>query len=157
MRPRYLIELVNCCQSHAVNLGHHRIGGEDIVMEEAYSKDLVANIGLEIRDVFADLGDLLYEFVGSPARLQRSEVEEIIHKGFKRMLAMQVEEVTEYLLWCGFLGIVRPDGNPVYIYDLKYDWKVLKALIGKLGDGQATYQINPAFWAGLLISPPAAS
>lgn len=155
MRPRYLIDLVNCCQSHAVNLNQRRIEERHIIQgEEVYSNDLVVNFALEIRDVFPDLGDMLYEFVGSPAILQRSEVEGTIRKAFTQMHFIQLQEVTEYLLWCGFFGFVRPDGKVLYIYDLKYDWKVLKALIGKECNGQSRYQINPAFWAGLLIESP---
>ncbi len=158
MRPRYLIDLVNCCQSHAVNLNHRRIEVEDIIEgEEAYSKDLVANIGLEIRDVYPNLGDLLYEFVGSSARLEKKQVDDIVLGAFKRTLAMEVQDVVEYLLWCRFIWIVRSDKSIVYIYDLKYDWKVLKSLIGKEGGENSKYQINPAFWAGLLIEPLSAS
>jgi hypothetical protein len=152
MRPRCLIDLLSYCQSHAVNLNHTSIEVEDIRHgEEAYSKDLLVNIGLEIRDVYPDSGDILYEFVGSEARLSCSEVESIIKRGFKRSLPLVIPDVTDYLLWSGFLGLVRSDSDTVYIYDLNYDSKLLKALISQQDEGKINYQINPAFWAGLLI------
>src|SRR5262249_44472840 len=100
-----------------------------------------------------DLADILYEFVGSKARLPREEAEGIIREGFKKTLPMVVPEIVEYLLWSGFFGIVRPDNSVLYIYDVNYDSKILKSLIDRDSSEQPSYQINPAFWAGLLVSP----
>lgn len=153
MRPRCLIDLISHCQAHAVNLNHRRIELEDIQRgEESYSKELLAGIDLEIRDVYPDSGDILYEFVGSDAKLSRSSVLNIVKSGFRQTLPLDVDAFIDYLLWTGFLGLCREDGSVEYIYTLKYDSKLLKALIGRQNPYDLHYYINPAFWSGLLIS-----
>jgi len=150
MRPRSLIELFNYCRAHAVNLGHKRIEEEDVRDgEERYSTELVQNISFEIRDVFPNLGDVLYEFLEVPVRLDSEQLDTRLapvcsdHKERERLL--------ELLVWFGFLGFVREDGEVAYIYSVKYDMKRLKAIIAKKRTGRVVYQINPAFWSGLEV------
>jgi len=60
MRPRCLIDIINYCKSFAVNLRHQRIEAEDIEKGlNAYSTDLVFEVGLEIRDILPEAEDLL--------------------------------------------------------------------------------------------------
>ena len=65
MRPRYLINLVSYCKSHAVNLRHSRIEVDDVERGLlSYSSDSVAEIGLDRRDVLPEAEDVLYCLVG---------------------------------------------------------------------------------------------
>ena len=150
MRPRALIDLLHYCRSHAVNLGHEKIEVEDIRQgEEAFSTDLVANIGFEIRDVFPEAKDILYELIELPRHVQSKELTTLFaQKGFNEK---QQGEIINLLLWYGVLGFVRDDSEVTYIYSVKYDMKKLKALIGKKLPNHVVYYINPAFWRGLEI------
>ena len=149
MRPRSLIDLVRFCRGHAVNLGHEQIDADDIEWgEEAYSSELLNNIAFEIRDVFPAGADALYEFIEAPMELSGDRVREVLTKSVG---ADKWEGLFELLLWYGFLGIVREDGEVAYIHDVKYDIKRLSALVRKRGDGAARFRINPAFWEALEV------
>jgi hypothetical protein len=152
MRPRFLIDIIQCCRSHAVNLNHERIEVDDIRQgEEAYSSDLVANIGFEIRDVYPDIrDDILYELIGCPPRLDESAIVELLRQGGK-LDPQQITKVIELLLWNGVLGFVRSEDETAYIYSVRYNKNRLKAIINRPATEEPLYQINPAFWAGLEI------
>jgi len=62
---------------------------------------------------------------------------------------VRVERVLELLLWYGFIGITRENGDVTYIYDVMYDIRRLKALVNKRLSEGAKFRINPAFWKGL--------
>jgi len=149
MRPRGLIDLLRFCRSRAVNLGHKRITIEDIESgEEAYSSELLNNIGLEIRDVFPNAGDVLYEFLESPVEMR---YEEVLSKLDQTIGGESAEKVLEVLLWYGVLGLVRDGNVTTFIHDVKYDSRRLAHLIRKHGGGKARLRINPAFWAALEV------
>ncbi|HEY1381948.1 MAG TPA: hypothetical protein VGF55_34440, partial [Gemmataceae bacterium] len=151
MRPRFLLDLVNACKSHAINMGHSKIDENDIHKgEENYSSDLVANIGFEIRDVHPVAEDVLYAFVDVPSRLSADELDKLLTEkvGIK---GEDLPTVVNVLLWYGVLGLVKPDGEVVYISSVRYDQKLLRAFIQKAAVGRPMYHINPAFWTGLSI------
>ncbi len=149
MRPRGLIELLRFCRGHAVNLGHERIDTADIEAgEEKYSSELLNNIAFEMRDVFPGSKDILYEFIESPAHLSASKVRTIL---VDALGSEKWEQVFDLLLWYGFLGVVREDGEATYIYEVKYDIKILKGLVRKRGEEALSFRINPAFWRALEV------
>jgi hypothetical protein len=156
MRPRCLIDLINHCRSHAVNLGHSRIDHGDILKGlTAYSADLIAEINLEIRDIYPDAEDILYEFIGSSDRLT---VEQLTEQLMGRLTAprtktINIQDITDILMWYGVLGIVRLDGEITYIYSVNYDLNLLKGIVRKLENTGLVCAINPAFWTGLDIAP----
>lgn len=151
MRPRSLIDLVYQCRSHAVNLGHSRIEIPDIQEGElTYSNDLIINLGFEMNDISPDAADVLYEFVGSPARHSHDELTQRLDKS--KVNKEKHADLMDLLLWFGFLGIVRDSGGVAYIYSVNYNMKHLLALAKD--DGKTVYQINPAFWSGLEIQKP---
>ena len=148
MRPRCLIDIINYCKSFAVNLRHQRIEAEDIEKGlNAYSTDLVFEVGLEIRDVLPEAEDLLYDFIESPHEIPEEHLAQILG----RYTRQQQEALLENLLWYGFLGVVRLTGEVDYIYTVNYDMKMLNAIITKLRDTGLVYCINPAFWSGLQV------
>ena len=149
MRPRCLIDIVKYCRSYAVNLGHTLIEVEDIKKGiYTYSCDLVTDLGFEIRDVLPPSDKLLYTFLEEPVSFPAAHLEKLLSD-----LSPQLREAfVENLLWYGFLGIDRPDGEADYIYNVNYDMNILKALLHRSEQhGTLTYTINPAFWAGLRI------
>lgn len=151
MRPRALIDLVRYCRGHAVNLRHERIEVSDIEQgEEAYSADLLNNIDFEIRDISPNAEDILYEFIEAPAMMSGADVRTLLTK---KLGETEWEGILDLLLWYGFLGFVRDDGEAAYIHSVKYDIRRLRAVIEKKGLDHAALKINPAFWRALEIHP----
>jgi len=149
MRPRCLIDLLHYCRSRAVNLGHTMIGVDDIREgEEAYSTDLVTNFGLEMRDIYPEAGDVLYELIEMPATMRYSQIRELVAKVIEE--DAKIDGIVEMLLWYGVLGLKRGE-DVAYIYSVKYDIKRLRALIQKQTGGEPVLYVNPAFWKGLEI------
>lgn len=110
---------------------------------------MLINIGFEVRDVYPAAEDFLYHFIGSKAHITLEELTEVFGNG--NIPADQREKLLDLLLWYGFFGIVREDGEIAYIYSVKYDMKRLKALVRKQQENIVLYYINPAFWSGLEI------
>jgi hypothetical protein len=149
MRPRGLIELLQYCRSHAVNLRRNKIEVDDILKgEDAYSADVLNNLTYEIRDVFPAAGDVLYQFIESSVNLTMVEARESI----KRVLRNgDIDRVMDLLLWYGFFGVVRADGEASYIYDVKYDMRRLRAYIDQRAGQVVNLRINAAFWRALEV------
>lgn len=149
MRPRSLIDFLQFCRSHAINLRHAKIEEDDIRKgEESFSSELLANISFEIRDVFPEAGDILYEFIGSSKTLNRDAVVSAMSRA--KIEGSLQEQMLDLLLWYGFLGVVRENGEVAYIYTVSYDRKRLRALMRREAGGEVFY-INPAFWKGLEV------
>jgi hypothetical protein len=150
MRPRSLIDFLRYCRSHAVNLGHSRIEVEDIENgEEQYSTQLVNDISYEIQDVFPPAKNVLYELIESNSELDSASLNLILAK-ISSDPAVQ-EKTLDILVWYGVIGFRKEEGNPTYIYSVRYDMKRMKALMEKRAHNGLVYLINPAFWKGLEI------
>jgi len=151
MRPRALIDLINHCRGFAINLGHQKINESDIEKGvEAFSTDLVTEIGLEIRDILPEADNVLYQFIGASERIGAAEIEELL--GEISESPYQREAFLELLLWYGFLGLVRPNDEVAYIYTVNYDFGRLRGIERQLRKTSLTYQVNPAFVNGLEIA-----
>ena len=137
-------DLIGHCRGYAVSLGHDRIQQEDIQKGmAAFSDDLLSEINLEIRDVYPDSGDLLYAFLGSPAKFNREALE-----GRFQNYGVPADAITsliEMLFWFGFLGFVWTNGEPRFIYSFHYNMKVMNGAHDQLVRNGITYVINPAF------------
>lgn len=151
MRPRSLIDLLRFCRSHAVNLKHSRIETDDIEHgEEHYSTQLVNDVSYEMQDVFPPAKEILYEFLECSA--------EFAHKTLLSILAKISddeavrEKALDLLFWYGVLGFRSIDGDPMYIYSVRYDMRRLRSLLKKRAEHGIVYLINPAFWRGLGVS-----
>lgn len=152
MRPRALIELVQHCRSHAVNLRHERIEVDDLVRgEEAYSAALLTDVSYEIQDVLPEAEDVLYQFLEASSRMSTEDVRSLISGKVGDLLT---DKVLDVLLWYGFLGVVRQGGSSNYIYDVRYDMKRLRVSIEQDGPEHQNLEINPAFWASLEVRQP---
>lgn len=150
MRPRFLLNLIGQCKSCAVNLKHKLIESDDIQKgAEAYSIDLVTDIGYEISDIEPGAEDILYAFIDSKPEVNKEEAMRLmVDYGLADSLA---DKVFDLLLWYGFLGIKRGVEDTKYIYDFNYNMKLLMGVVKKTSN-EATYEIHPAFWPALMIS-----
>ena len=152
MRPRNFLNLVNHCKSIAVNLRHPKIQEEDIVKAlDTYSADISGEIGFEIRDVFPQAEDILYYFIGAPARLSLSQIKQYI--GQSNVPSNLLDKLVEILLWFGFLGVVQhnQDEPECYIYNVQYDIRKLKRFANDLRDDNTELCIHKGFWPFLGI------
>ncbi len=151
MRPRGLINLVEQCRGHSVNLQRSQIGRDDIQQGfETFSADLLTDIGFEIRDVFPEAEEILYVFLGAPSKLSETDYELLLIEADVDPESIPV--LTEILLWYGFLGIGTSSSPPKYIYSVNYDIKRLRAFAKRAGRADLQYFINEAFWPALEIS-----
>ena len=150
MRPRCLIDLIEHCRGHAVNLQRDQIGPEDIAAGViTYSSDLLTDIGYEIQDVMPDADEILYAFVGEKRTMSTKEYEDtLVQSGISYDA---IDAITDILLWYGFLGVQVASDEPRYIYSVSYDIKRLKVILGKLSGDNVRYAINPAFWDSLEV------
>ena len=150
MRPRFLINLINHCKSFAVNLKHDKIQTEDISKGlSAYSNDVISDISYEIRDVYPDAEDIIYEFIGAHKIMAEDVLMEIVRR---KVGSDKINEVVHILLWHGFLGIHNGSQDPTYIFNSNYNMKIISSLSEKKRmDNELAYVINPAFWHSLYI------
>jgi len=152
MRPRNFLNLVNHCKSIAVNLRHPKIQEEDIAKAlDTYSADISGQIGFEIRDVFPQAEDVLYYFIGAPARLSLSQIKQYI--GESNIPPNVFDKLVEILLWFAFLGVIRhnQDEPECYIYNVQYDIRKLKRFANDLRDDNTELCIHKGFWPFLGI------
>ena len=147
MRPRFLIDLIENCISIAVNRGHLKVETDDILLAcRQHSYYLISDFGYEIRDVSAVTHDIFYAFIGIGELVTEAEVTAAL-----KDIGIPAEDharVMELLLWYGFLGLALADDKKLFIYDLEYDFKRLKAQIKD--KAAVLYCINPAFIDGLM-------
>jgi hypothetical protein len=146
MRPRNLLKIFNHCRGFATNFGRSRIEEDDIRKGiEAYSKDVFSEAQRELRDIAPQTKDILYRFLDTPSSLAPDEV-------ILRIMGSDVDEVSarnvvEYLIYFGVFGVLK-DGIQLYIYNVNYDMKLIRARIEQWA-GRFDYVINPALWPSL--------
>ncbi|KAB2941926.1 MAG: hypothetical protein K8F92_18535 [Hyphomicrobium sp.] len=146
MRPRNILKLVMHCKGVAVNLGHKKIGADDVGKGLLlYSNDVLIEADQELADIDPKAENLMYRFIGLPPRLSLIEVWEILEK--HAVPTTKWDQIIDYLLYYGFFGIVV-DGDPEVIYDVSYNMKILKSKFEAAGDGVVLY-MSPAFWPAL--------
>jgi hypothetical protein len=150
MRPRGLIDLTNHCRGFAVNLSHSKIELEDVAKGlEAFSSDLVVDIGYEIRDVMPEAENVLYAFIDEPQTIPANEMNTLLTRA--GLVNEKIPNIITILLWYGVLGVRRMDGSVSYIYNVNYEMPILKGIIKKLEKDGLVYVVNPAFVPGLQI------
>ena len=150
MRPRALIDFANHCRGFAVNLRHSKIEADDIRKGlQAYSSDLVIDIGYEIRDILPAAENVLYAFIDEPQALSADDVTRVLATA--GIPATNLPEIVDILLWYAVLGVKRPDGSVAYIYDVNYEMPILRGLMKKYQATGLALHVNPAFVPGLQI------
>lgn len=149
MRPRNVIKMFSHAKGFAANLNHQKIGEGDLEKGiRAYSQDLLVELDHELTDVFPAAKDLLYHFVDCEPQQNLAELKDlIIPAGLEER---EVEQVVNFLLYYGILGIKSALDAVQFIFDVNYDLKMLKIRAARAGDN-AIYVINPAFRPALGI------
>lgn len=150
-RPRALIELIERCKGHALNLGKAKIDDIDLeIGEKGFSTDLLTKINLEMRDVYNCGEDLLFALLECQSIISHDDLCSRLLDCF--MEDVRIEEVVLLLLWFGVIGVYRRSGEVTYIYDVGYSMPKLEAILGSREQEDKLYQINPAFWKALDIN-----
>jgi hypothetical protein len=142
MRPRDLLNFLHRAVEVAINRGRERVSADDICKaEEVYSEDILLSISFEIRDVYPQVSEPLYEFLGCPVRISKESVSAILEaSGFPKD---KLKEILDLLLWFGFLGVHEDDTeNPRYAYQMRHN---LAKLVAPLKHGKASFVVHPAF------------
>jgi len=142
MRPRDLLNYLKASVETAINRGHTRVQQEDILKaEEAYSDAILLGISFEIKDVFPNIVEPLYGFIGCPTHLHAQQVFQILKDtGFHEQ---DLDHVLRLIVWFGFLGI-QQDGQdvPAFAYQARQN---LDKLLTPIKQGRAIFVIHPAF------------
>ena len=147
MRPRNLIKLLAHCRGFAVGLERARI--EEVDLEKglrAYSIDLITEADQELTDILGAETDLIYYFIGEGQEFELQKLESILSGA--GVPAEKIDNVIQYMLYYGFLGVKTEDQIPRYIFELGYDMKLLNTVAMK-AKGNLIYVLNPAFHPGL--------
>ena len=105
---------------------------------------LVSDFGYEMRDVVGTPEDIFYSFIGVPNLLTGQDLEKLLSED---VFGLDAKEIIDLLLWYGFLGIVGPSTEPIFIYDRAYDFRRLEAERADTKD-KALYAVNPPFSGG---------
>jgi len=147
MRPRDLLLFVRKLIEVAINRGHDRIEADDIPQaERAYSEDMLLTTAYEIADTHPRCAEALYAFQGAAERLGHSDlVGLLLGAGLQNA---EVEEAINLLLWFGFLGVSRPDGE-LYSHSVQFNISRLRSLAEP---PEGRFVIHPAFRAALGIA-----
>ncbi len=143
MRPRALIDCLKECIGTAINRGHEKVLEQDFLDGmERFSIDMAREISLEIRDVFKDIDDAIFIFVGQNELYTEDDLKTIyLEAGIPVELH---DKLTEYLLWFGVLGITDGD-QECFIYDVYYDLKMLLKKAKVWSKEQFLYKLYPAY------------
>lgn len=151
MRPRNLLKILNHCKGFAVNFRHKKIEPEDIDKGlQSYSFDLLIEADQELTNIEPQAEGLIYHFAGEDWKFAKEELEIVF--GDHSLPEEKYEEVINFLLYFGFLGVNVKGNDPSYIFDVGYDMKRLLVLIDK-HRSQIEYVLNPAFWPALDVGP----
>ncbi len=150
MRPRCLIEIVRACQGSAVTLSHERVLESDIKEGlESYSVELAKNIGLEIADVYQGAPDVIFALVGRGRRISRGDLKALVQASIQEN---SVNDFLDLIVWYGLVGPVDASSRSHFIFDHKYEMKLLAAVHSALPTTiDPMFEINPAFWAALEV------
>ncbi|MCK5347590.1 MAG: hypothetical protein KAR20_29475, partial [Candidatus Heimdallarchaeota archaeon] len=75
MRPRDFLNLILRGIETSINRGHKKVEEDDILKaEELYSEDILKTIAFELKDVYEEVPDFLYTFLGCKTLLTKDEV-----------------------------------------------------------------------------------
>jgi hypothetical protein len=100
----------------------------------------------ELTDILGADTNLIYHFIGEGKTFTQGRIAElIIASGIP---ANRVDDVLRLMVYSGFLGIHIQDNGVKYIFDVRYDMKLMQVLISKAG-ADVSYALNPAFDARL--------
>ncbi|WP_133176247.1 P-loop ATPase, Sll1717 family [Pelagivirga sediminicola] len=147
MRPRYLIQLVDECIGHADVCGHERIEVEDLKAGfRNFSQDVIGNTSFEMRDISPSSEDAIYALIGLGRKTTLGTIKDALTKeGYGDHL----DEIVDLFFWFAVLGASSPNGEEKYIYDYRYDQKLISKMRARADGDEEEIFINHAFAEGL--------
>ena len=149
MRPRNFIKLFNACRGFAVNMRHEKIEAEDIEKGLlSYSNDLLVDADQELSDIEPRARRSIYQFLGEENEFSEEDLQILLE--LDSFDTNKIDQIVQFLLYYGFLGIKYSENEEQYIYDVGYNMEILKTRISK-NKNAVTYVLNPAFWPALEI------
>jgi len=146
MRPRDFLNFVLRGIETSINRGHKRVEQNDILKaQELYSEDILKTTAFELKDVYMDVPDFLYTFLGCKTILSKDEVLSLLAQtGIKEE---NIEKTINLLCWYGFLGVQKINSDEMrYAYQIRYD---MAKLLQPIKKGEACFVIHPAFRSAL--------
>ena len=151
MRPRNLLKIFSHCMGSAVNFRRKKIEPEDIEKGMVnYSNDLIIEADQELANIETEAEGLLYHFIGEDWSFSDEELCQLFEE--HSLPKEKYENVINFLLYFGFLGVSKDSEESVFIFDVGYDMRKLEVLVAKHG-AHVNYTLNPAFWPGLGVGP----
>ena len=147
MRPRYLIQLVDECIGHADACGHERIEDDDLRAGfRNFSQDIIGNTSYEMRDINPKSEDAIYALIGLSRKTTLRDVSSaLVEDGYGN----HVDEIVDLFFWFAVLGASSPNGEEKYIYDYRYDQKLISKMRSRSDGQDEIMYINQAFSEGL--------
>lgn len=149
MRPRNFIKLFNASRGFAVNMRHEKIEAEDIRKGLlSYSNDLLVDADQELSDIEPNAKRLIYRFLGEGKEFSREDLDILLE--LDSFDENKIDQIIQFLLYYGFLGVKYLTNEEQYIFDVGYNMEILKTRVSK-NKNAVTYIFNPAFWPALQI------
>jgi hypothetical protein len=152
--PRDVLNFVRRAINTAVNRAHTKVTEEDLLKaEEEYSQDVFQGLYYELRDVFPLYNKALHGFTGMSDRIEAEMLPLVLSES--GISDEHIQEITNVLLWFGFLGVVDRGGKQTFSHDCGYDLEQLrKAGLDRGGqrDQSLTYCVHPGFRRALGIA-----
>ena len=151
-RPRDIIYLVNAAITTAINRGHARIEEEDILAAEIqYSQYALESVNVENTLPNINLESVMFEFVGMPINMSKSEVQEVIQ--FAGVSEERVESTIDVLHDLTFLGLEIGEGRFAFSDDPESSRKnkIMARRFARRNGQEERFQIHRVFRAFLEI------
>ncbi len=153
MRPRFLIGIIEGSIANAINRGHERVSEEDCVdAVNQHANSILSDFAYEIRDVSGASEEVLLSLTGTPEYVTKDEVLERFIKA-NVIAPEKSDQLFEYMLWYGVLGVVNSNNVECFIYDFDYNIKRLLAE-RSFADDERLYCFNPAIHVALKAKGP---
>ena len=146
MRPRDLLNFLHRCVEVAVNRGHDRVDEEDILHAyKVYSEDILFETAFEIKDVFPNVPDPIYVFLGCPVEMEKDDV--LLRLMEAGIAEDRLGEALALLLWFGFLGVQEPrHEDPRFSYHVRHN---VDKLLASANHHSGRYVVHHAFHSAL--------
>ena len=151
-RPRDIIYLVNAATTTAINRGHARVEEKDIIEAEIqYSQYALESVNVENTLPDINLEDVMFEFVGMPINMSKSEVQEAIQ--FAGVSDERIEPTIDVLHDLTFLGLEIGEGRFVFSDDPESSRKnkIMARRFARKKGQEERFQIHRVFRAFLEI------
>jgi hypothetical protein len=147
MRSRNLLKLFRYAVGYAINIGHNKIGPDDISHALlTYAQDLIIEVNRELIDIFPKAKGLIREFSEENSEFAHDELLILIQ--LAGLEESDAQRVIDFWLYYGVLGVRKVLEDTMYIYDVNYDLEMLHVRIKKW-EKSARYVVTPALWPAL--------